>query len=240
MRKSCLSTFCFSILLLCCTPQHHQSSEIEETETFIERTDSLGLIILQPNYSHIDLVCYTMPKKSNKDVILVAGAAFTGEYLKEFKHSNIAGNHVSSGKMYKGYRCKRNTGAFVYYNDRWKFCHQNYSDEMKIAAKNGGCAFGQEMIIYKGKFVATKRKDSNKNQFRTLCSKDGQLYIIESDSIITFGEFKQRLLSFGISEAIYLDMGGGWNHAWYRNKDKVIELHPKKHDYCTNWITFYK
>ncbi len=63
---------------------------------------------------------------------------------------------------------------------------------------------------------------------------------LSSHRQITFGEFKQRLLSFGISDAIYIDMGDGWNHAWYRDKDNIIELHPKRHDYCTNWVTIYK
>jgi hypothetical protein len=250
MLKTYISVFFISILLCCgASPQapvadvdaeENVDVDVEKVENFIERIDTLGLKILHPKFSRIDLVCGTMPQKSDTNVIFVGAAAFTGELLKEFMHFNIAGNHVSSGELYKGYRCKRNTGAFVYYNGKWKFCYQNYSDEMKIAAKNGGCAFGQEMIIYKGKLVKTIRNDNNKNQFRALCCKDDQLAIIESDSIITFGEFKQQLLSFGISDAIYIDMGAGWNHAWYRDKDNVIELHPKAHDYCTNWVTFYK
>lgn len=246
MLKTFISAFCIGILLCCgAAPQApvadtKADADVEKVDTFIERIDTLGLKILYPKFSRIDLVCGTMPQKSDTNVIFVGAAAFTGELLKEFKHFNIAGNHVSSGQLYKGYRCKRNTGAFVYYNGKWKFCYQNYSEEMKMAAKNDGCAFEQETIIYNGKLVKTKRKDNNKNLFRTLCSKDNQLYIIESDSVISFGEFKQRLLSFGISDAIYIDMGDGWNHAWYRDKDNIIELHPKRHDYCTNWVTFYK
>ncbi len=40
---------------------------------------------------------------------------------------------------------------------------------------------------------------------------------------------------------MYLDMGGGWNYAWYRQtENKVIELHKKTHSYTTNWLVFYK
>ena len=181
-----------------------------------------------------------MPSKSDTSVILFAEAAYTGELLKEFKHTNVAGDHVSQGKRYKGYKCKRNTGAFVYYGEKWDFCYKDYSKAMDVAAENGGAAFAQEMMIYKGKMVEIARKDSNKNQFRALCNHDGRLCIVETKGKIPFGDFKKKLLALGISDALYLDMGAGWNYAWYRDRGKIVELHPKVHDYCTNWITFYK
>ena len=39
---------------------------------------------------------------------------FTGELLKEFKHRNIADNHISNGEMKKGFRCRANSGGFVW------------------------------------------------------------------------------------------------------------------------------
>ena len=54
-----------------------------------------------------------MPKAAQKDVEFCCEAAFTGELLEEFKHSNIADNHICNGKMIKGYSCKANTGGFV-------------------------------------------------------------------------------------------------------------------------------
>lgn len=220
--------------------QEDKKDSIKSEAVDVLRKDTMGLIVLYPQYSSIDLVCGKTPSKSDKRIILFAEASYTGELLKEFKHSNIAGDHVSSGKRYKGYRCKRNTGAFVYYNGHWKFCYKNYSNEMDDAAKNGGCAFGQELIIYKGKLVDIARKDGNQNQFRAICNHKGNLCIVESEGRIRFGDFKKKLLDFGISDAIYLDMGGGWNHAWYRDNGHIVELHPKLHNYCTNWITFYK
>ena len=112
---------------------------------------------------------------------------------------------------------------------------------MDIAAANGGCAFAQEMIIHNGKLVAAVRKDSNRNQFRALCQRNDSLCVIESSTVISYGDFKSALLRQKVQQAIYLDMGVGWNHAWYRaHNDSIKELHPKAHNYCTNWITFYK
>lgn len=207
----------------------------------VDRIDTDSLIILSPKYSKVDLVCETMPSRRDTSVLLCAEACFTGQCLKEFDHFNIAGDHVSNGNRYHGYKCKRNTGAFVYYNDKWQFLYQNYSSDMDIAAANGGCAFAQEMIIHNGKLVAAVRKDSNRNQFRALCQRNDSLCVIESSTVISYGDFKSALLRQKVQEAIYLDMGGGWNHAWYRAyNDSIKELHPKAHNYCTNWITFYK
>lgn len=199
-----------------------------------------GLKFIYPNFSNIDLVCGTMPSKNDSTVILVAEAAYTGECLEQFKHTNIAGDHVSAGKRYRGYKCSRNTGAFVYYNGKWKFCYKNYSNELDSAAYYGGAAFAQELIIKNKEFLKTPRKDSSKNIFRVLGEVSGQLCIVESDTIVTFGEFKNKLIAANVENAIYLDMGNGWNHGWYRAADSIIELYPKTHNYCTNWITFYE
>lgn len=101
-------------------------------------------------------------------------------------------------------------------------------------------AFAQELIIYNSEILQTVRTDDNSNIFRALCELSDTLCIIESDTTTTFGEFKVSLKKANVTNAIYLDMGRGWNYAWYRDNDSIIELHPKIHDYCTNWITFYK
>ena len=220
-------------------PQPQVETNDLSTNVDVERKDTLGLIVLYPHFSTVDLVCGSLPSRDDNRVILFAEAAYTGELLDSFKHTNIAGDHVSSGQRYPGYKCKRNTGAFVYYKGQWKFCYQNYATDLADAARNGGCGFGQELIIHKGKLVSIVRKDGNKNQFRALCDQQGRLCIVESVGTTRFGDFKKKLLAIGVTDAIYLDMGAGWNHAWYRSKGKIIELHPKLHNYCTNWITFF-
>lgn len=64
-----------------------------------------NLNVYYPEYSKIDLVCGQMPKAALKDVEFCCEAAFTGELLDEFKHSNIADNHICNGEMIKGYSC---------------------------------------------------------------------------------------------------------------------------------------
>lgn len=199
------------------------------------------LVIYTPQYSHIDLVCGTMPSMEADSVIFCAEAAFTGELLKEFKHSNIGGNHVSSGTFYKGVGMGRNTGAFVYFDGKYRFVYKDgIADALKEAAANGGMGFCQEMMIHRGKRVPCKRKDTNKNEFRALCEQDGTLCVIDSKGVSTFGDFIKNLLDAGVTEALYLDMGAGWNYSWYRDSTATaLEIHKRRSPYTTNWITFY-
>ena len=78
----------------------------------VETTSNLN--VYYPEYAKIDLVCGQMPKAAQKDVEFCCEAAFSGELLNEFKHSNIADNHICNGVMKKGYNCKANTGGFVW------------------------------------------------------------------------------------------------------------------------------
>lgn len=207
----------------------------------VHRTDSAGLIILRPMFSKVDLVCNSMPSPDDTTVILCAEAAFTGELSQRFFHANIAGNHACGGTFHQGYLCERNTGAFVYYDNRFEFVYKDYDRHIRTAATRGGCAFAQEMMIHEGALVETTRPDSNRNVFRALCERHGRLCIIESQSTIAFGDFKAALLRANVTEALYLDMGPGWDYAWYRPTPfNTITLHRHSHNFCTNWITFYR
>lgn len=217
------------------------ASHVDKNYKPVEIIDTCDLRIYFPEYSKIDLVCGEIPSKNDSTVIMFAGAAFTGELLDSFRHFNIAGDHVTGGSREKGYPCKRNNGAFVYYNGNPKFVYQNYSAEMDKAAANGGCAFGQEMMIHKGKEVPHTRKAANKNEFRALCLINGKVAIADSFGIVSFGDFINNLLKAGATEAMYLDMGLGWNYSWYRDENyNVVEIHLIPTKYSTNWITFYK
>ena len=147
---------------------------------------------------------------------------------------------VSNGVKYQGYKCTRNTGAFVYYGDGWKFCYKNYAAELDSAAAHHGAAFAQEMLIHDAEIKPTMRSDGNVNIFRTLCKLGGRLCVIEAEKSMKFGDFKSILKRTGVTEALYLDMGG-FSHAFYRpTVDTIVVLHPKNHNFYTNWITFYR
>ena len=208
----------------------------------VETTTSLN--VYYPEYAKIDLVCGQMPKAAQKDVEFCCEAAFTGELLNEFRHSNIADNHICNGVMKKGYRCKANTGGFVWGKDKWKFMRKV---DYPTTENEWNMGFCQLLIIKDGtaRTIGAKMKN-NRNIYRALCEKNGKLCIIESKKVMTYEFFVKCLSAYKVSHALYLDMGRGWNYAWYRDQDgKVKEIFPESklapnYKYRTNWITFYK
>ena len=226
----------------------HGTSRVDEIEKFdsrkyeqvVEIADTLNLRIYFPKYSKVDFITGEMPSKNDSKVIFVAEAAFTAGNPEESAQGIIAGDHVSGGIRKKGYKCQRNNGAFVYYSNSPKFIHKNYSDELDMAAKSGGCGFAQEMMIHNGRVVSHTRPDDNVNEFRALCLINGNLAIADSKGFVEFGNFINDLQKAGATEALYLDMGPGWNYSWYRDDyGNPADIHPKS-SIGTNWISFYK
>lgn len=231
-----------AILLICCGRSGTVQSPAESSSSVSSRPcDSVNVVLLERltvytlQYSRVELVCGQIPSKKDSSVIFCAEAAFTGELLEEFRHANIAGDHVSGGERFRGYRCKRNTGAFAFYDGRGHFAYKTYDALLEEAASHGGMAFGQEMIIHDGKAVPKIRKDSNVNEFRALCDYLGHLCIIDSRGRVKYGDFVSELLTLGVTEALYLDMGPGWNYSWWRDGNgQTHEIHGKRIKYTTN------
>ena len=93
--------------------------------------------------------------------------------------------------------------------------------------------------------IGAKMKN-NRTIYRALCEKNGKLCIVEGKKVMTYESFVNCLKAYKVTHALYLDMGSGWNYAWYRDKEgKVVERFPESkkspnYKYRTNWITFYK
>lgn len=207
------------------------------------KTEYGDLICLKPDMSILtmDLVCGEIPSVDNDSIVLAFAGAFTGTMFDK-GHFNIAGDHVSGGKRFKGYRCKRNTGAFTWSPISGpQFFYNDCSAALDKVSKEGGMGFTQEMMIHNGKAVKTTRPLVNKNVFRALCiDKEGELVLYESQGIVTFGNFINALLSQGVKEALYTDMGQGWNYCFYRlNADASSPkyLHNQPLPYASNFIT---
>ncbi len=200
------------------------------------------LICLKPDMGRLtmDMVCGEIPSADNDSIVLAFAGAFTGTMFDK-GHFNIAGDHVSGGVRFKGYGCKRNTGAFTWSPvSGARFVYNNHSPALDKAAAEGGMGFTQEMMIHDGKAVTTTRSLGNKNVFRALCQdSDGELALYESQGIVTFGNFIETLLSQGVREALYTDMGQGWNYCFYRlnvDENSPKYLHSQPLPYASNFI----
>ena len=235
MRVSVLTVL---TLLLC----PYFSSFAQKTLVTVERHDSVT--VYYPHFERIDLVTGTMPGKADSSVIFVCEAAFTGEKLDEFKHSNIAGHHVSGGRFYKGFHCGPNNGIFTWSRSGgWNFynySHKNSEGVLRTVAGQGGMGFCQSLLFYNGTQFKGCFKPERRNQYRALCEIDGKLCIVDCARSLPFSSFLSALKALGVNNAIYCDMGYGWNYSWYRKDDgKVRELFTIPGKYTTNWLTFY-
>lgn len=201
------------------------------------------LICLKPDMTGLkmDMVCGEIPSPEDEAIVLAFAGAFTGTEFDK-GHANVAGDHVAGGVRFNGYRCKRNTGAFTWSAMAGpQFFYKDYSSALDNAAQESGIGFAQEMMIHNGKKVLTTRPSGNRNVFRALClDSDNQLALYESQGTVTFGNFIDALLTQGIKEAIYTDMGQGWNYCFYRvsQTDKNPRyLHATSLPYASNFIT---
>lgn len=206
-------------------------------------TEYGDLIRLKPDMNGLkmDMVCGEIPSPDDDTIVLAFAGAFTGTEFDK-GHSNVAGDHVAGGARFKGYRCKRNTGAFTWSAKCGpRFFYKDYSSALDDAAKEGGMGFAQEMMIHNGQKVPTTRPSGNKNVFRALClDSDNRLALYESQGIVTFGNFIDAILSQGVREALYTDMGQGWNYCFYRVKQSETMpnyLHSASLPYASNFIT---
>lgn len=206
------------------------------------KTEYGDLICLKPDMTRLkmDMVCGVTPSAENDSIILLFAGAFTGTEFDK-GHANVAGDHVAGGKRFKGYSCQRNTGAFTWSPVSGpQFYYKDYSPALDRVEQEGGMGFAQEMMIHDSSAVKTTRPLGNTNVFRALClDADDSLALYESQDDITFGNFIDALLSQGVKEALYTDMGEGWNYCFYRvnQSDKSPKyLHSLLLPYASNFI----
>jgi len=206
--------------------------------------DHDSLTVYYPHFKKIDFVTETMPGKGETDVIFVCAASFTGERLDEFKHSNIAGHHVSSGDFFTGYKCGPYNAVFTWSaKSGWHFfnySHKNSEPPLRTVAKEGGMGFCQSMLFHNGKRFKGCMRPERVNRYRALCEIGGKLCIVDCARNLQFGHFMDGLEKLGARNAVYCDMGRGWNYSWYRRDDgSVKELFTTPGQYTTNWVAFY-
>lgn len=185
----------------------------------------------------LDLACGTMPNIEQEDVVLCVAATFTGKCLDSFEHSNILGPHISQGVLYEGYEEEGGYAVFASWGNQKEFFELGKQDKLEEVAAAKGMAFTQYWVIKDGKGYNPPRQTVKQEYYRCIAQKAGRTYVIESKEVVKFDYFVKCLVERGVENALYMDMGKGWNHSFYRNeKGEAHILHPKTHEYCTNWL----
>ena len=201
---------------------------------------------------HLDLACGQMPDTTDEQVIFCAAAAFTGKCLDYFEHSNILGQHISQGVLYDGYTedkdgipYEQRYALFVWkgQDNEGNMLEKGFyplpNDELLLQTqKQGGMAFTQHWVIKDGEvFAPCIQPLDRKEHFRSLCQKGNRYMVIANREEMPYQDYLNILLAYGVENALYMDMGAGWNHSFYRDATNVLHIiHPKTHAYPTNWL----
>lgn len=252
--KSLISAF-IALAIVGCTSANKNSDTLElpievssqvDTMLFVENVivDSVPFIKLQMNHntSYIAMADSVIPSQADSSIAFCVEAAFTGELLKEFKTTNIGGDYVIDGIFHKGYKCRANTGFL--YADKSVFTISSSvhcPEWIEKAMKNRGTLFQQILMIQNGKNVyhGTPIKPKTQNIYRAACiMNNGNFAVIQSKEKLSLSDFIESLIKIGVSDALYLDMGRGWNYGWYleSSKSPAIFLFDYRTPYQTNWL----
>ena len=203
----------------------------------------------------LDLACGQMPDTTNENVLFWAAAAFTGKCLDYFDHSNILGHHISNGVLYEGYTEDKDGIPFA---ERYALFVWQGVDSLGRMLPKGfhsipnnlllekatlqkGMAFTQHWVIKEGEVFSPCIQPLERSEhFRSLCQKGDRYMVIANKEEMTYREYLDLLLAYGVQNALYMDMGTGWNHSFYRDADNQLHIiHPKTHSYPTNWLVVY-
>lgn len=204
-------------------------------------TTTNDLIIYDITECKLDLACGQMPDTTMESVILCTAAAFTGKCLDYFEHTNILGPHISNNVLYDGYEYDEHYALFAAHGKEKGIYNLPNQAVLEQVLKEGGMAFTQHWVIKNGKiYTPTIQKLEEKHHYRSMCIKEGRVCVVASKDKIPYQDFLNMLVDFGVENALYMDMGRGWNHSFYRDEQGQVHIiHPKTHNYCTNWLTVY-
>lgn len=245
-----LATILTSVGCSNATSNKHPESQIEEIEkvqvndTLLHKSqvyiDSLEFIVLKadPHNAYVTMTDSVIPDINDASIALCVEAAFTGEKLPKFKTTNVAGDYVIDGVKHRGYKCKANTGFLVTVNGHPSISGLDNLDrhlDTKETLFQQMLLVNQSVNVYKG----TPIKPSSENIYRAACvMSDGGFAVIQSADKISLQKFIDTLIKLGVSDALYLDMGYGWNYGWYRETaaSAATKFFDYKSPYQTNWL----
>lgn len=186
--------------------------------------------------------CTKRPATADNNIVLCIPAAFT-------RHDNkIDGVFVANGAVDNATAINRELGgAMSIKSGHCKLLDTNkgalLSPEFLESLKKDNVSLFQQFLLVHNGTPATFR-DQSKFQRRAIgLTKQGAYKIFQSDKAISFSTFNSNLVSMGVTEALYFDMGA-WDEGWYRHattgKTISIGLDRSRTDRQSNWLILKK
>ncbi len=202
--------------------------------------DTGTVYVIFPEYSNVDLVCENRPSKSDGSITWCSAAAFQHAVSLGFTHENIDGDHAVSGTFYESPYNKDSFAAFVFAEGKFSFAFDHSSEAIRAAASKGGSGFMQFGLIRDGEIVMNIERPRARC-YRALAELNGNLCLIDSANMQRFDDFLAELCRLKVTNAMYMDMGAGWNYSWYRSAaGNVVTLFGLPVPWSHNWIVFQK
>ena len=214
-----------------------QTAESANKDVTVYQTDDL--YIYYTNYNHLSYATNDRPSRDDRSILMCVAAAFQSKYQLDFNEDNIVGWHTSQGRLERG-APQDDLGAFTYVDGTARIWGVDEAEEAVREATNKG-GFGYQSFIV--------LKDGNRGTFdthefrcyRVLTILNGRVCIIDSRTLTHFDEFVQTLKEFGVTDAIYCDMGSGWNYSWYRDVEgQARTIIGMPWPFSHNWLAFEK
>ncbi len=197
------------------------------------------LYIYYADYHALELAAGKRPSKDDQEILMCVAAAFQATYQLDFRHENIVGWHASDGQLERGMP-EKNLGAFTYVNGTARIWDTEEAEEaIRNAAALGGMGFQQFIVLYDG-----QRGSHGSDEFRcyrVLALVNGKACIIDSRTQMHYDDFILALQNLGVRDALYCDMGSGWNYSWYRGENgQPVDIIGIPWPFSHNWLVFRK
>ena len=200
--------------------------------------DTGALYVIFPEYSEVDFVCETRPSKSDQSITWCSGAAFQHTVSLGFSQEDVEGDHAIRGALYESPYNWDSFAAFTYADNHFSFEFDDPSGAVRAAAEAGGSGFMQFGLIRNGENVKSMDRPRARC-YRMLAELNGNLCIIDSRRMMHFDDFMEEVRRLGVTNAVYMDMGAGWNYSWYRNAaGRVVTLFGLPVPWSHNWVIF--
>ena len=200
--------------------------------------DTGSVYVIFPEYTQVDHVSGKRPSQADGTITWCSGAAFQHAVRLGFTHENIDGDHADSGVFHESPYNKDSFAAFVFADGKYAFEFDRPSEAIRAAAEAGGSGFMQFGLIRDGKTVMTVDR-LRVRCYRVLAELNGNLCVIDSVRMTHFEDFMEELLRLGVTNAVYMDMGAGWNYSWLRDAaGRVVTLFGLPVPWSHNWVVF--
>ena len=241
----------FASILVCLVNQYHAAipdaidatsmpvEQILPTDKTVVYNTSTAYVIF-PEHTKIALACEERPSESDESITWCSGAAFQHAVEIGFSQENIEGDHAVDGTLYTSPHSHDGFAAFTFANGSYSFEFDDPRRAIREAAEAGGSGFMQYALMRDGQ--AVMRFDRPRPRcYRALAELNGSVCIIDSVNVLRPNEFLAELRRLGVRNALYMDMGPGWNYSWFRNaSNQVVTLFGIQVPWSHNWVIFRK